>query len=49
MRFSSGFDHGDRAGFMDDYGGIDLYDVRWRLETIPAAAFRAMPTGASLL
>ncbi|MBX9399476.1 hypothetical protein K4749_39575 [Streptomyces sp. TRM72054] len=41
------FDHGDNAAFVRDYGGIDLRDVRWRLETIPAADFVGMPTGAS--
>ncbi|KOV97438.1 hypothetical protein ADK65_25740 [Streptomyces sp. NRRL B-1140] len=41
------FDHGDNAAFVRDYGGIDLRDVRWRLETIPAADFVKMPTGAS--
>ncbi|WP_329446326.1 hypothetical protein [Streptomyces canus] len=41
------FDHGDNAAFVRDYGGIDLREVRWRLETIPAADFVAMPTGAS--
>jgi hypothetical protein len=41
------FDHGDRSEFIDDYGGIDLHGITWRLETIPAAAFHTMPTGAS--
>ncbi|MEU6557787.1 hypothetical protein ABZ915_47440 [Streptomyces sp. NPDC046915] len=41
------FDHGDNAAFVYDYGGIDLREVRWRLETIPAADFNEMPTGAS--
>lgn len=41
------FDHGDNAAFVRDYGGIDLREVRWRLETIPAADFVGMPTGAS--
>ncbi|MCG0284006.1 hypothetical protein [Streptomyces sp. PSAA01] len=41
------FDHGDNGAFVSDYGGIDLHEVRWRLETIPAADFVGMPTGAS--
>ncbi|MFE3826689.1 hypothetical protein [Streptomyces sp. NPDC059092] len=35
------------AGFTRDYGGIDLRQIIWRLETIPAADFEQMPTGAS--
>ncbi|GGY52640.1 hypothetical protein [Streptomyces djakartensis] len=31
------FDHGDNGAFVRDYGGIDLRQVRWQLETIPAA------------
>ncbi|MFD5748981.1 hypothetical protein [Streptomyces sp. NPDC127033] len=41
------FDHGDNASFMRDYGGIDLRQIIWQLETIPAADFEPMPTGAS--
>ncbi|MFC9234925.1 hypothetical protein ACFTZK_00240 [Streptomyces decoyicus] len=41
------FDHGDNAAFTFDYGGIDLRGITWRLETIPAANFSGMPTGAS--
>ncbi|KOV78396.1 MULTISPECIES: hypothetical protein [unclassified Streptomyces] len=41
------FDHGDNAAFVYDYGSINLHEVRWRLETIPAADFIGMPTGAS--
>jgi hypothetical protein len=41
------FDHGDNAAFVHDYGSIDLRDVTWRLEQIPAADFNTMPTGAS--
>ncbi|WP_405503235.1 hypothetical protein OG501_37820 [Streptomyces niveus] len=41
------FDHGDNGAFVYDYGGIDLRDVTWRLETIPARNFEEMPTGAS--
>lgn len=41
------FDHGDNAAFVRDYGGIDLRDVTWRLETILATDFLDMPTGAS--
>ncbi|MGW3192731.1 hypothetical protein ACWDBT_33385 [Streptomyces ardesiacus] len=41
------FDHGDNAAFVHDYGGIDLREVRWQLETLPAADFNEMPTGAS--
>ncbi|MEV0982577.1 hypothetical protein [Streptomyces sp. NPDC049915] len=41
------FDHGDNGAFVHDYGGIDLREVRWQLETIPAADFNEMPTGAS--
>ncbi|MFD7438831.1 hypothetical protein [Streptomyces sp. NPDC059861] len=41
------FDHGDNLAFVYDYSGIDLRDVTWRLETIPAADFSRMPTGAS--
>lgn len=40
-------DHGASGYFMNDYGGIDLHGVTWRLETIPAAEFRTVPTGAS--
>ncbi|MEU8874450.1 hypothetical protein AB0D24_25530 [Streptomyces javensis] len=39
--------HGDNAAFVYDYGSIDLHEVRWRLDTIPAADFIGMPTGAS--
>jgi hypothetical protein len=41
------YDHGGRPEFIDDYGGIDLRRITWRLETIPAADFRTMPTGTS--
>jgi hypothetical protein len=41
------FNHGDKAAFVYDYGSIDLRDVTWQLETIPAADFSGMPTGAS--
>ncbi|MFF7105215.1 hypothetical protein ACFY9X_34050 [Streptomyces nigra] len=41
------FNHGDNTAFVYDYGSIDLREVTWRLETIPAADFRQMPTGAS--
>ncbi|MFD0162885.1 hypothetical protein ACFVJH_01830 [Streptomyces decoyicus] len=41
------FDHGDNAAFTFDYGGIDLRGITWRLETVPAADFSGMPTGAS--
>ncbi|GAA2919676.1 MULTISPECIES: hypothetical protein [Streptomyces] len=41
------FDHGDNAAFVYDYGGIDLREVTWQLETIPAADFSGMPTGVS--
>jgi hypothetical protein len=41
------FDHGDKAAFVYDYGSIDLRDVTWQIETIPAADFSGMPTGAS--
>ncbi|CAM5641820.1 hypothetical protein STAFG_0273 [Streptomyces afghaniensis 772] len=41
------FDHGDNAAFVSDYCGLDLREIRWRLETIPAADFNEMPTGAS--
>ncbi|MGW6309100.1 hypothetical protein [Streptomyces niveus] len=41
------FDFGDNAAFVSDYGSIDLRDITWRLETIPAADFNEMPTGAS--
>ncbi|MFD7900571.1 hypothetical protein [Streptomyces sp. NPDC059743] len=33
------FDHGDNTAFINDYGTIDLRDITWRLETIPAADF----------
>ncbi|MFD0035042.1 hypothetical protein ACWGDS_40450 [Streptomyces sp. NPDC055059] len=39
------FDHGDY--FVDDYGAIDLRDITWKLESIPAADFHTMPTGES--
>ncbi|MFF3788317.1 hypothetical protein [Streptomyces sp. NPDC001933] len=41
------FDHGDNGAFVNGYGGIDLRDVTGRLETIQAADFHGMPTGAS--
>lgn len=41
------FDHGDNAAFVYDYGGIDLRDITWQMETIPTADFHGMPTGAS--
>ncbi|MFB7609823.1 hypothetical protein [Streptomyces gardneri] len=41
------FDFGDNAAFLRDYGSIDLHEMRWRLETIPAADFNGMPTGES--
>lgn len=41
------FDHGENGAFVRDYGGIDLHKITWRLETIPAADFKEMPTGAS--
>ncbi|MFJ4922969.1 hypothetical protein [Streptomyces sp. NPDC088725] len=41
------FDHGDDGAFAHDYGGTDLHNATWRLETIPAADFHSMPTGAS--
>lgn len=41
------FDHGDNAAFTFDYGDIDLRGVTWWLETVPAADFSEMPTGAS--
>ncbi|MFJ6087992.1 hypothetical protein ACIQI8_42170 [Streptomyces sp. NPDC092369] len=41
------FDHGDNDSFVRDYGGIDLREITWRLEMIPAADFDEMPTGAS--
>ncbi|MEU3299773.1 hypothetical protein ABZ729_08120 [Streptomyces sp. NPDC006678] len=39
------FDHGDNAPFVIDYGGIDLRDITWQLESIPVADFHTMPTG----
>ncbi|MFG2260830.1 hypothetical protein [Streptomyces mirabilis] len=41
------FDHGDNGAFVRDYDSIDLLEVKWQLETIPAADFIRMPTGAS--
>lgn len=41
------YDHGDNAAFLDDYGSIDLREITWRLETVPAADFHGMQTGAS--
>ncbi|MFJ4584037.1 hypothetical protein [Streptomyces echinatus] len=41
------FDHGDNAAFVHDYDSIDLREITWRQETIPAADFNGMPTGAS--
>ncbi|MFB6784501.1 hypothetical protein ACFCX0_46385 [Streptomyces sp. NPDC056352] len=41
------FDHGDNASFLRDYGGIDLREVEWSLETISAEELYEMPTGAS--
>jgi hypothetical protein len=28
------FDHGDNGHFVDDYGGVDLCAITWKLETI---------------
>jgi hypothetical protein len=42
------FDHGDKAAFVYDYGSIDLRDVTWQIETIPAADFSGMPTGGAV-
>jgi hypothetical protein len=41
------YDHGDNAAFVNDYGSIDLREIRWQLETIPAADFHELPTGAT--
>lgn len=41
------YDFGDNPAFVNDYGNIDLHEVTWRLETIPAADFHGMPTGAT--
>ncbi|MFF4961407.1 hypothetical protein ACFY2Z_31050 [Streptomyces sp. NPDC001222] len=41
------FDHGDNGAFVSDYDSIDLLEVKWQLETIPATDFIGMPTGAS--
>ncbi|MGA5220994.1 hypothetical protein ACPCAE_33695 [Streptomyces cinereoruber] len=41
------YDFGDDDHFVTDYGSIDLRQITWRLETIPAADFHGMPTGAS--
>ncbi|MFC7968769.1 hypothetical protein [Streptomyces cinereoruber] len=41
------YDHGDNAAFLDDYGTVDLCEITWELETVPAADFHGMPTGAS--
>lgn len=41
------FDHGDNGHFVDDYGDVDLCDITWQLETIPAVDFPTMPTGES--
>ncbi|MFF7183170.1 hypothetical protein [Streptomyces sp. NPDC008121] len=41
------YDFGDDDHFVTDYGSIDLREITWWLETIPAADFHGMPTGAS--
>ncbi|MEU0992188.1 hypothetical protein [Streptomyces sp. NPDC005953] len=41
------YDFGENPAFMNDYGNVDLHEVTWRLETIPAADFHGMPTGAT--
>ncbi|MEU6709677.1 hypothetical protein [Streptomyces wuyuanensis] len=41
------FDHGDNGAFVNDYADLDLCDITWQLETIPAADFHSMPTGQS--
>ncbi|MFF5977114.1 hypothetical protein ACFY7C_37040, partial [Streptomyces sp. NPDC012769] len=41
------YDFGDNPAFVNDYGRIDLRAIGWRLETVPAADFHEMPTGAS--
>lgn len=41
------FDHGANPSFLDDYGGLELQDVRWDVEIIDLEAFLGMPTGPS--
>lgn len=41
------YDHADKAPFLQDYGGVDLSQIRWDLEALQAADIAAMPTGPS--
>ncbi|MFE5302072.1 hypothetical protein [Streptomyces sp. NPDC056632] len=41
------YDFGDDDHFVADYGNINLREITWRLETILAADFHGIPTGAS--
>jgi hypothetical protein len=41
------YDHGDNDAFLNDYGHINLYRVKWDVEVIPVEELCEMPTGPS--
>jgi hypothetical protein len=41
------YEHADNAGFLCDYGDLDLSRMKWDAEVIPIGEFMGMPTGAS--
>ncbi|MFI5734963.1 hypothetical protein ACIA49_32925 [Kribbella sp. NPDC051587] len=41
------YDHGGKAAFLQDYGGLDLSSIVWDVEIVPLEAFLVMPTGPS--
>ncbi|MGW6529447.1 hypothetical protein [Streptomyces venezuelae] len=41
-------DFGDNAAFVNDYGSIDLHEIKWQLDTIPAAIALAHGEGCAV-
>lgn len=41
------YDHSDKGPFLQDYGDVDLSQIRWDLEALRAVDIAAMPTGPS--
>lgn len=41
------YEHCDNGPFLDDYGSVDLAQLRWGLEALRASDIAAMPTGKS--
>lgn len=41
------YDHSDKGPFLQDYGDVDLSQIHWDLEAVPATDIAAMPTGPS--